>query len=453
MTDSQNRRASSETVNDTPIEFYEYLGDLLIDRGLTAKDLAERIGCDPSLTQHWASGRRVPSFANSIVRRIPDALELSLDEREMFDRTLKFSYLTSLVQRDEIPIDPKKFEVIRHHWWRIAPSALLIDEFRKWWQSRGSTVRHQKDSGKEVTSDDNPSPTDSCEFFEGMEQSWRQQIRSDWIIGKGYSNVVRVAGAPGPYSDRRMHWVAFDPLVNLTGGIWSKVQRGRSLQAIFEKLRPKSVIELWSGYDRQVTGKMIYMTDAAEPFSRRLWYEDFELEPWGSATLRIDRPDLEYLEYEVLLFVDVPTSQAVSTFDEARQLAEEWDPFPVVAVVRTSVVIPSVWGDSLLPPPGAGPEELTLELYPAGERQTVIETLINIPVLALRTDMLYPNGAAYDSTLFDSPLRSDGPWPVGFQKLSMIGGNPEPPFIYLGSRFGKMHTSERTVILRPSRHR
>lgn len=47
------------------------IADLRHARGMTQRDLAERLGCTRELVSHWECGRCLPD-----VRRLPDLLDL-----------------------------------------------------------------------------------------------------------------------------------------------------------------------------------------------------------------------------------------------------------------------------------------------------------------------------------------------------------------------------------------
>ncbi len=74
-----------------PVEFGEYLGDLLAARSWPAGALAARVNVDPSLVRKWTTGARTPD--TEFLPEIATALRCSPAEERLLELSLKHSLL------------------------------------------------------------------------------------------------------------------------------------------------------------------------------------------------------------------------------------------------------------------------------------------------------------------------------------------------------------------------
>lgn len=426
---------SQQDVNkDIELEFYEYLADLLVARSLTATDLARAIPCDPSLIQQWLRGNRVPSLDNPNVQRIPLVLELSELERSAFEASLHASFFADLTRRRLPWLPPEKLREIMATVRRVGPALPLMEYFRRRLRQPSRNQQpHRPDAMTEV-----PQQSDRIEhgrFLEEIERSWRQSLDSGLVIERGPVNENRPAPISGPPGEPFTHWIAYHEIIDLRRGIEGTVDHPglwgyREHQPkVFEKLRPESEIELWSGYDRPLTGKLIFRS-MGERRADKAWSQSFELEPLGNKTFTVQRPGPEIIECCGLIFIDPVRGDIARGMDDALCFEPAWhpyfrglppmvrditdsirlasllDPFPAAAIIRSSIVAP--------PFPWL-PSAWELDHYgQPGERRVVLETLVNIPVLYL-------------------PNHEQMAEQASFSDLRLVGGEHEPFVLYPSS--------------------
>jgi hypothetical protein len=78
-------------LSDRPIEFSEYLQDLLTARNMKVAGLAAKIGVDASLLYRWMRGEGLDKASNRLPI-ITRTLNLSTEERKMLFVAFKYSY-------------------------------------------------------------------------------------------------------------------------------------------------------------------------------------------------------------------------------------------------------------------------------------------------------------------------------------------------------------------------